>query len=287
MNPSRKSVAILGAGGLTGQFLVGALREKGIEPRAIVRRAEYRGRFPEGTDVAVADLDDVDGLGRAMSGCEVVYLIPPSFNSGEERFAANVMQAMDRNHIKRLVYHSVLHAHTPAMPHHRRKAQVELMIRESGLAWTILQPAVYVQTVLSFLSSDGLSLRPPFDPDRPFNVIAPSDLVAAIMRVLTDAGTAYGTFELAGSERLSIRQMAAALSQRVGRQIGVEMSDMETQVKARAAKRGWSDLQQNEYRAMLRYYDRHGLAGNGLTLEMLLGRAATPFATAAQPLYGS
>jgi NAD(P)H dehydrogenase (quinone) len=280
-------VAILGAAGLTGQFLVGALKEHGIAPRAVVRRPDYAGKLPEGTDVAVADLDDVDGLAAAIRGCASVYLIPPSFNPGEERFAKNVMAAMARAGVGRLVYHSVLHAPTPGMPHHERKSRVELSIRESELAWTILQPAMYVQTVLSFLSEDRTALRPPFSPDRPFNVIAPADLVGAVARVLHDPATAYGTFEIAGSERLSIREMAAELGTELGRSIGVGMADMERQVAARAARRGWSAPQQGEYRAMLGYYDRFGLPGNGLTLEMLLGRPPIPFASAARALLGA
>jgi NAD(P)H dehydrogenase (quinone) len=287
MDASENRVAILGAGGLTGQFLVAALRRSRIEPRAVVRRPEYAERFPAGTDVAVADFEDVDALEAAFGGCAAVYLIPPSFNRAEEHFAANILQAMKQAKLKRFVYHSVLHASTPGMPHHQRKSQVELMVRESDLVWTILQPAMYVQTVLSFLSEDRLSLRPPFNPDRPFNVIAPSDFAGAVVRVLSDPGTTYGTFEIAGSQRLSIREMAAELSEILGRPIGVEMSDMDKQVEARSRKRGWSELQQGEYRAMLRYYDQHGLPGNGLTLEMLLGRPPTPFAQAAQALYGA
>jgi uncharacterized protein YbjT (DUF2867 family) len=280
-------VAILGAAGLTGQFLVGALQEHGIVPRAVVRRPDYSRKLPERTDVAVADLDDLDALTTAISGCAAVYLIPPSFNPGEERFAQNVMAAMARGGVGRLVYHSVLHAPTPGMPHHERKSRVELAIRESELAWTILQPAMYVQTVLSFLSEDRTALRPPFNPDRPFNVIAPADLVGAIARVLRDPATAYGTFEIAGSERLSIREMAAELGTALGRPIRVEVADMEKQVATRAARRGWSVPQQGEYRAMLSYYDRFGLPGNGLTLEMLLGRPPTTFAGAARALLGT
>ena len=285
MEASKIRVAILGVGGVTGRFAVSALAHAGIEPRAVVRRPDYAARFPQGTDVAVADLEDVDAVADAIRGCAAVYLIPPSFNPAEERFAANIMQAMKRTDLTRLVYHSVLHAPTPDMPHHQRKSQVELAIRESDLVWTILQPAMYVQTVLSFFSEDRSALRPPFDPDRPFNVVAPSDLVGAIARVLSDPAPAYGTFELAGSERLSIRQMAAVLSDVLGRPIGVEMSDMETQVEERSRKRGWSDHQQGEYRAMLDHYDRHGLPGSGLTLEMLLGRPSTSFAQAARDLH--
>lgn len=284
MAESNLKLAILGAGGLTGQFLAGALHESGIATRAVLRRKAYAERLPESIETAVADFDDVDALAAALEGCTCVYLIPPSFNEGEERFATNVIEAMAQAGVRRFVYHSVLHPTTPDMPHHLRKSRVELIIRESDVVWTIIEPAMYVQTVLSFLSEDRRRLRPPFDPDQPFNVLAPADLVGAAIRVLRDPGAAFGTFEIAGSERLSIREMASQLSEVLGKPVGMELADMEEQVRSRAAKRGWSARQQDEYRAMLAYYGRFGLPGNGLTLEMLLGRAATPFAEAAREL---
>ncbi|MFN8458488.1 MAG: NmrA family NAD(P)-binding protein [Anaerolineae bacterium] len=48
----------------------------------------------------------------------------------------------------RSVYHSVLHPHTEKMPHHWHKLRVEELLFESGLEWTILQPAAYMQNVL-------------------------------------------------------------------------------------------------------------------------------------------
>lgn len=281
---TNEKVAVLGAGGLTGQFLVGALGERGLVPRAVLRREIYAERLPEGTETAVADLDDVGALATAIHGCSAVYLIPPSFNEAETRFAANVMEAMAKAQVRRLVYHSVLHPGTPDMPHHWRKLQVELLIRESDIEWTILQPAMYVQTVLSFLSADQHSLNPPFDPDQPFNILTPGDLADAVASVVASSDAAYSTLEIAGTERRTLRELAAGLARALGHPIEVSLADMEETVRSRAARRGWSEAQQIEYRAMLEYYNRFGLPGNGLTLEMLLGRKSTPFAEAAKAL---
>ncbi len=50
--------------------------------------------------------------------------------------------------VKHFVYHSVLHPQTEKMNHHWQKMHVEEMIFESGLPFTILQPAPYMQNLL-------------------------------------------------------------------------------------------------------------------------------------------
>ena len=280
------TIAVIGATGRTGRPLVRELVRRGARIRCLSRGPEQPGLFPREVEWRLGDLRNVETLAAAFRGAESIHYIPPSLDERDPDYTASIIDAAEKAGVARVVYHSVLHSNTPEMPHHIRKAGCERLFRHSALAWTVLQPAMYVQTVLSFLSEDRTALRPPFNPDRPFNVIAPVDLVGAIARVLRDPATAYGTFEIAGSERLSIREMAAELGTALGRPIRVEVADMKKQVATRAARRGWSVPQQGEYRAMLSYYDRFGLPGNGLTLEMLLGRPPTTFAAAARALLG-
>lgn len=64
--------------------------------------------------------------------------------------------------VSRIAYHSVLHSNTLEMPHHIRKAGCERLLRHSPLSWTILQPAMYVQTALGFFDAEAGTLTPPF-----------------------------------------------------------------------------------------------------------------------------
>lgn len=281
MSDTSNRIGVLGAAGVTGRTIVAALAARGVQPRAIIRKADYADRFPGSPETAVARFEDIGELAAALDGCAAAYYVPPVFNDREEDFAANIVEATSRAGTGRLVYHSVLHAPTPAMPHHARKARVELMLRESEIAWTILQPAMYVGTALSFLSEDGAELSPPFDLDKPFSPIAMPDLAEAAANVLCDDAYAFGTFELAGPERLSFRQMATHLGEARNAAVEACRGDLETQVARRSQRLGWSDRQQREYRAMLAHYDAHGLPGNAMTLAMILGRAPTGFAAAA------
>ena len=277
MSSGVSEVAVLGAGGATGRALISSLAARGGRPRAVVRRPDYADRVPLATSVRVADLAVQAEIAAAIEGARAVHLIPPVYNENEERFAANVIAACMDAGVDRITYHSVLHAPTPAMPHHARKARVELLIRDSDLSWTIIQPAMYMQTALAYFSLERRALTPAFSIDQSFNMIDLPDLADAVAAVLTDPGHDCATYELAGVERLTFRQMAEVLSEVLGQTVAASEADAPTLLAARAKIRGFSARQTEELAAMFRQYDRHGLRGNGNVLTMLLGRAPRRF----------
>ena len=272
-------IAILGAGGGTARPLIAALERGGTPVRAVVRRPEQASAF---TEARVADLADRDALTRAIEGAGAVHLIPPVFNEREPLFAANLIAAAEAAGVQRVVYHSVLHAPTPAMPHHRRKSEVELMLRESSLAWTIVQPAMYMQTGFTFLDWASGAYTVPFDPDAPFAPIDVVDLAEAVAAVLTGEGHEYATYELAGTEHITPRQMAAAIGEATDTAVTPSQVEPEAFAAARGARRGFDERQTRELVAMYRHYDGHGLLGNGNVLRLLLGREPARFADVAR-----
>lgn len=274
-------VAVIGAAGQTGRAAVAALlKHGGVSVRAVVRRAEQAELFPDRIDCRVADLADGNSLVEALRGAGALLYIPPVFDSREERFGGNVIAAAEASGCRRIVYHSVLHAATPDMPHHARKALVELHLRHSSLIWAIIQPAMYAETALAFLDAERGALTPGFDPGRPFNPVALRDIAEVSARLLTEAGREYGTYELAGPDRLDVRAMADCLSGLLGRPITAAAGDREDIVVRISARLGFDAVQSSELRAMLAHYDGHGLVGNSSVLGMLLGRPPTRFADA-------
>ncbi len=275
-------VAVIGAGGATGQALICELVQRGVRVRALVHREAQRALFPDVQEVCEIELDDHASLVAGLSKSKVAHYIPPVFNADEERFGANVIAAAIAANISKLVYHSVLHAPTPAMPHHLRKSRVEYALRESALAWTVVQPAMYSQTPLAFLSADRTSLSPGFNVDRPFTPIAMQDLSEAVANVLLEDSHAFATYELAGSERLTFTDMAAAIAQIIGKPVQAHAQDAQV-VQQQAEGRGFNASAARELRLMMDHYDQHGLVGNGNVLRMLLRREPTQFKDAVAP----
>jgi NAD(P)H dehydrogenase (quinone) len=271
-------VAVIGASGATGKALVGALRRRRLSVRALTRNPPRDAISEDGVEYVAAELADPSSLSNALIGADRVYYIPPVFCADEERFAHNLIAAAVASKVTHLVYHSVLHAPTPAMPHHARKAAVELMLRESSLVWTILQPAMYAQTTLIFLDRQRRTLSPAFDTERLFTPVDLNDLAEAIASVVVEPIHAFATYELAGAQTLSFADMASTLSKVLGHSVTLAPSRKDVIVDQFAIARGFGPSAKRDFTAMLEYYDRHGLIGNGNILQMLLKRPATPYA---------
>lgn len=66
-------IALTGASGYTGGRLLGALRERGHEVRALVRPGPARDRLVSaGAELVVGDLADTAAIGRLVAGCDAV-----------------------------------------------------------------------------------------------------------------------------------------------------------------------------------------------------------------------
>lgn len=245
-------IAVVGAHGKTGRAVVTTLRARGVRPLALVRR-------PSGADgERVMDLLDERSVARALDGVSVLYHLAPNVHPAEEAIGAAVVDAAAAAGVGRLVFHSVLHPQVSAMPHHWAKLRVEERVVESGLAWTVLQPAAYLQN----LAVDGGALRVPYDLDAPFSLVDLADVAEAAAVVLTEDGHACATYELAGPRAVTVREMAAALGVRPER---VDAADW-------LAARDLSPYAREALAAMFAHYDRHGLVGNPRVLAGLLGR---------------
>ena len=263
-------VAVIGAAGQTGRPIVRALSRRGMRVKAVVHHHNQAALTPEAAEIEAIGLDNVAGLTSVLKNAAVAYYIPPVFNAREEEFGANIISAAIAAKLPRLVYHSVMHASTPSMPHHARKARVELALRESPLTWTIIQPAMYSQTPLAFLNTERTQLRVGFDPQKLFTPVDLEDLAEAVTTVLLDNSHEYATYELAGMQRLSFLDMAKAISGVLKRQVTISSLPSTLVASAAAMRLGPKAL--FVVKAMLDHYDAHGFTGNSNVLRMLLHR---------------
>lgn len=283
-NGAGKVIAVLGAGGQTGRSVIAALRSRQAKVRALLHSEAHIGSFGEDVDHRITELADRQSLISALEGADALYYITPVFDERELEFARNVFAASEAIGIKRFVYHSVLHAATPEMPHHQRKADVERELRHTAFKWTVIQAAMYMQTPLGFLQLENGILAPGFNVERRFSPVDLGDLGEAIANVLTQQGHCYATYEFAGVERLSFKDMAALLSQVLNRTV-VAQSVLPDDVKFSRTSRPLNPRQRQELQMMMAHYDKYGLLGNGNVLRMVLGREPTSFRKMAERFF--
>ena len=100
------------------------------------------------TRVVTLDLLTGEGLDAAMEGVGGVYHLAPNVHPDEVAMARRVADSAAAHGVSRFVFHSVLHPDDASMPHHRRKAEAEVVVRERVVTATVLRPAAYAQNLL-------------------------------------------------------------------------------------------------------------------------------------------
>lgn len=267
-------VAVFGAAGKTGQAVTAALQDLRVPVRALIRRPGSVAAAP-GREPMVLDMTRSEGLPAALAGCRAAYLLAPNVHPDEPGLMAPILRTCGDLGV-RVVYHSVLHPFAPSMPHHLDKARVESMLHDSDLDWTVLQPASYLDNAAGVHDAVAAGRWPvPYSPDSPFTPVALADVGAAAARVLTEDGHRNATYELAGPQRLSTREMADLTGAILGRDIAVE------NIRDAWATGPGSQLPtaaRTRLRAMFDHYDRAGFCGGSEVLTHLLGRAPQTWA---------
>lgn len=275
-------VAVTGASGKTGRAVIAGLRRAGHEPIALVRRttAAQQARS-RGLSARTVDFDDHDSLVAAFRGVRGVYHVPPNVHPAEDELGARAIEAAVAAGAERFVLHSVLHPYVPAMPHHLRKAETELTLRRSPLAWTVLQPASYIQNLLPFAGEARATghYRVPYSVTSPFTPVDLDDVADVAGIVIDRDDTAYATFELCGPERIDSVAMASALAESLGTPVTAESVALDAW-RSTMSDNGRPVQEIDDLVAMFSWYDRHGLCGSDLVLRTLIGRRPTDIASA-------
>jgi NAD(P)H dehydrogenase (quinone) len=272
---------ITGAAGKTGQAVIRALVARGQAVRALVHRPEQAQPVRDlgVQEVVTGDLRDPGAVRIAFRDIRAVYHICPNMHPDEAAIGQAVIAAARSAGVQHFVYHSVLHPQVEAMPHHWLKMRVEEQLFESGLSYTILQPAAYMQNVLaqwSRITQEGV-YPVPYRVETRLGMVDLNDVAEAAAIVLTGGGHAGATYELAGAEALSQIEVAAVLADCLGQPVRAQTVDIETwEQRARAS--GLGSYQVETLVKMFRYYEQHDFWGNPRVLGWLLGRPPTTLA---------
>ncbi len=268
-------ILITGAGGKTGKALIRAL-SKHESVCALLHREEQSSaiRSLGAEKVIVADMRDEAALRSAMQGMRAVYHLCPNMSPDEVEIGRLVIDAARENRIEHLAYHSVLHPQIEAMQHHWDKLRVEEMIFQSGIPFTILQPAPYMQNLLANWKSireEGV-LRVPYSVDAKLSFVDLEDVAEVAKIVFSQADHKNALYELAGTPAISHAEVAEVFGHILKHNVHAERQEI-SDWKSRAENLG--KYAAENLVAMFAYYDQFGLAGNPNVLKNLLGRKPT------------
>lgn len=211
-------ILVTGATGNVGSELVRALADAGQSVRALTR-SPGQGRFPAGVEAVAGDLNDPASLRPALDGADGLFLLP-----GYADMPAILAEAR-RAGIRMVVQLSGMSAGSGDMSNAitAYMAASERAARESGLAWTILRPAMFMSGALEWAPQlrAGNAVRAPFGHVRAA-VTDPADIAAVAAVALTAPGHEGRVHELSGPEPLTPADRVAVLGRVLGRDLRFE-----------------------------------------------------------------
>lgn len=219
---------VIGSAGFIGRSLVTRLSEGGVPTRWMVAS---RGKQPPlpGVEVVEGDLYCPDDLTRAMEG--VTHVVPlisilrerpgQSFERAHVESTRRILEATGP--LSKIVLTSALGARLNARSRYlSSKAEAERLVKDSGLPYLILRPAVIfgrgdaftrmltdliVSTPVTPIVGSGSNLYQP---------LYVEDFTACLYQAVVRDDVVDETLCLAGSDRLSFDEMMQALTRALG-----------------------------------------------------------------------
>ncbi len=274
-------ILVTGAAGKSGRAVIEALTQRNARVRAFVHRpAQVAAVQAAGAvETVVGDVQATAVVAQAVAGVQAIYHICPNMHPDEVAIGRQLIEAARHAKVAHVVYHSVLHPQTSAMPHHWHKLQVEELLFTAHIPFTILQPTAYMQNILAGwvqICAEGL-FTVPYPSATRLALVDLADVAAAAATVLTEPGHQGATYELVGTAALTQDEVATQLSETLGHLVQANaISHAAWERGARAG--GLPAYAIDTLLTMFRYYEAYGLIGNPNTLGWLLGRPPTSLA---------
>lgn len=269
-------ILVTGASGQVGCAVIRRLKQKGLLVRVFIHSSakEENVRQAGAAEVFIGDMNNEDDLAAAFCGVEAVYFICPATDPNEDGIGQKMIQAAKAQGNVYFVYHSVLHSVLQDMPHHKKKLHVEQILADSGLTYTIIQPAVFMQMLLPAVKSvrSGGPLVQKFflTNNTRINLLHLEDLGEAVGTIFSNREYKNGTYELCGKENYSLVDLETTFSQAAGKDVSsayipdeVFLSQMEIAP---------DDYKAQTLLTMFRHYNTHSFCGNSRVLTQILGR---------------
>ncbi len=266
LDAPRLTVAVVGVTGTIGSRVARALAHTGHQ---VVGLSRNPGQAAAGRVVAV-DLRNAAAAERALAGVDAVYLTPPLAGAdplGDERAVVRaVISAAAHTGVKHLVMHTALRADRGDTGARilDNKTPLEAALRDSGLPYSILRPAWYLQNLFGakpWLDQGMFSM--PWSADRVWAVTDVNDVVKAAVALIERGPTNRG-FDVHQPGGVTATAICRAVQAVTGRTIAYQ----EFPGGTRAAVDGYplSDVHKELYAELYDYFRRETFLGEPLAI---------------------
>lgn len=223
-------ILVAGGTGMLGTQIVRLLRTRGL-PVRVLSRNESRARdlLGDSVDVVVGDVRDPSAVARAVAGAETVVSAVHGFagpgatspDAVDHRGNINLIAAARAAATQHFVLMSIL----GAAPDHpmdlfRMKHRAEEALRASGLSWTILRPAAFMELWAKMLATPLLATGKTVIFGRgqnPVNFVSVHDVARFVELAVVDPGMRGVSVDIGGPGNLTFEQLVDVIQRETGK----------------------------------------------------------------------
>lgn len=216
-------IAVTGATGQLGQLVIQNLVSK-VPASSIVALVRNPGKAEGlkklGVTIRPADYDDPVTWPAALADVRTLLLISSNEIGRRQNQHQTVITAAQRAGVRHLVYTSILNADTSPLGLANEHLATENAIKAAGLPYTFLRNGWYLENHTDNLGpalAHG-AIHGSAGSGR-FSSASRADFALAAVSVLTGAGHADKTYELAGDASFNLTELAAAVASASGKAV--------------------------------------------------------------------
>ena len=224
-------ILIVGASGRLGGLVARQLLLEGKQVRAMSRASSSLSDLTTlGADAVIGDLRDPHSLAVACEGIDILFSATHAFNgSGSNSPHAvddignrHLIDAAQKAHVRHVVFTSILGArpnHPVSM--YRYKYATEQYLRASGLSYTILRPAPFMETWAEILGKSIVTQGKALvfgRGDNPINFVSVRDVAQFAALALSDPRACNRIIEIGGPANIAQAPFVRQIEEVSGRE---------------------------------------------------------------------
>ncbi|MGB6153878.1 MAG: NmrA family NAD(P)-binding protein [Pricia sp.] len=172
------------------------------------------------------NFEDIDSTADSLETIDILFLLRPPRLANVKKYFAPLIHAAVEKKVGHIVFLSVQGAEKNSfIPHHN----IEKLILESGLSYTFLRPAYFMQNFTTTLRKTLVEKDRIYLPagNAKFTMVDVNDVGKVGAHILANAKNHHNTaYELTNDERLTFGEMAKILSAGLDRKITYESPNL-------------------------------------------------------------
>lgn len=208
-------ILVTGATGNIGSALLKELHAHGAGPLRGLTRQAARAAFPAGVEAVEGDFGKPESLRPALDGVRSLFLVS---RLGPD---AEILDAAREAGVEHVVLVSSITVQThPHLGPAAENLAVEQLLKDTGMAWTILRPTQFASNTLMWSGTIAAhqTVHAPYA-NTALPTIHPADIASVARVALTEPGHRGRTYALTGPEPVTARQQVDAIAAAIGRDI--------------------------------------------------------------------